>query len=259
MDLRELFNDEIETIRSAMDARLSKVRTCVVGVVQAFDSVNLTVDVQAATMGIRQLPNNKASYEPLTLLSKVPVFCYRGGNALITMPVAVGDECLVVFSDRDTDTWWGTGGVNNVPFENRMHDLSDGFAIIGVFSKPNLPGSYSTTSIQVRSADGNTVVDLNPNSSKVTIKATTLEVDSTTVNVNATSAATVITPTLTVDGNLQVNGNINLTGVASGGGGTINVNGAIAATGDITANGTSVHSHEHSGVQPGSGVSGPPV
>ena len=41
--------------------------------------------------------------------------------------------------------------------------------------------------------------------------------------------------------------------------GDVHVTGAITADGDVTAEGTSLHTHIHSGVQPGGGNSGPPV
>lgn len=41
--------------------------------------------------------------------------------------------------------------------------------------------------------------------------------------------------------------------------GNLSITGAITATGDITGNGTSLHTHEHGGVQTGSGNTGAPI
>lgn len=41
--------------------------------------------------------------------------------------------------------------------------------------------------------------------------------------------------------------------------GNVRVNGAIVATGDVTGQGTSLHTHKHGGVQPGSGQTSVPV
>ena len=65
----------------------------------------------------------------------MPVVFPGGGGFALTFPVAAGDECLVVFASRCIDAWWQSGGVGE-PMEPRMHDLSDGFALIGVRSQP---------------------------------------------------------------------------------------------------------------------------
>jgi len=51
------------------------------------------------------------------------------------MPITVGDGCLVVFADRCITTWFSTGQANPLP-DFRMHDISNGFVLIGV--NPNL-------------------------------------------------------------------------------------------------------------------------
>lgn len=53
-------------------------------------------------------------------------------------------------------------------------------------------------------------------------------------------------PTITLDGDVHITGDTNS-------------DGAITAAGDVTGEGTSLHTHIHSGVQPGGGNSGPPV
>lgn len=41
--------------------------------------------------------------------------------------------------------------------------------------------------------------------------------------------------------------------------GNVNVNGEVVVTGNVTGQGTSLHTHKHSGVQPGGGQTGVPV
>jgi hypothetical protein len=58
----------------------------------------------------------------------------QGGGAYIDMPVTPGDFCIVLFNDRDIDTWWSTANMAD-PATNRKHDLSDGIAIVGLNPK----------------------------------------------------------------------------------------------------------------------------
>ena len=73
-----------------------------------------------------------------------------GGGWSITFPVSKGDEALVVFASRCIDDWWQSGGVGIQP-DLRMHDLSDGFAIIGPRSQPRkLNPAISTIAVDSR-------------------------------------------------------------------------------------------------------------
>ena len=96
----------------------------------------------------------------IPLLLDVPVYFPQGGGFTLTFPVAKGDECLVVFASRCIDAWWKNGGVQPLN-ELRMHDLSDGFAFVGFRSQTSVLSPVpSISSVQIRSNDGNTKVDI---------------------------------------------------------------------------------------------------
>jgi hypothetical protein len=57
------------------------------------------------------------------------------------MPIAAGDQCLVLFSDRNIDSWFKTGG-EAAPFDARCHDISDGIALVGVNALPSTMQAY---------------------------------------------------------------------------------------------------------------------
>lgn len=81
---------------------------------------------------------------------------------MLTLPVAIGDEVLIVFSSRCIDAWWQSGGIQ-LPMEIRMHDLSDGFAIPGPKSLPNVYPTISTTGAQLRNKAGTTYLEISGN------------------------------------------------------------------------------------------------
>lgn len=87
------------------------------------------------------------------VLADVPIFVLSGGKFTLFIPPAVGDTCLVLFNDRDMDRWFTTGDTNSAPNSSRMHSLSDGVALIGVFSKANNPG-VSGGDVILQHADG---------------------------------------------------------------------------------------------------------
>lgn len=87
------------------------------------------------------------------ILVDVPTFVLSGGAAVITVPIAAGDECLVLFNDRDLDNWFETGAPAQ-PNTARMHSLSDGMALVGFRSKRNPVAAYSMTDLELRFAGG---------------------------------------------------------------------------------------------------------
>lgn len=57
------------------------------------------------------------------------------------------------------DAWWQNGGVQNQA-DHRRHDLSDGFAIVGFRSQPNVVGGFSSGSAMLRNASGSAYIEI---------------------------------------------------------------------------------------------------
>lgn len=136
-------------------ALLLDTHTCLPGIIVSFNAATQTAQVQPA---IRTIFMDTGAVD-LPVLVDVPVQFPRGGGFVLTFPVAKGDECLLVFSERAIDFWWERGGIQ-LPSEYRLHDLSDAFAIMGVSSRPKMVTNFNTTATELRSLDGNTVVRL---------------------------------------------------------------------------------------------------
>lgn len=246
MDNRERVSDPEETLRAAMDGLRSGLWTSMPGIIDSFDTSTLTATVQLAIKGVVTGIDGKAQFVNMPLLVDVPVHFPRGGNCTLTFPVAAGDECLVVFAARCIDSWWQSGGVQ-VPFEPRIHDLSDGFAFVGFFSQATKISGVSTTSTQLRSNDGATSIDLNPTTQKVTI--------------TAPGGFYVNAPQSGFSGAVIVQGLLSwlagMTGSTVSGVSSL-ITGIVQFVGSITSNGhaiDSTHQHTNSG---GSGLGGPP-
>jgi len=218
MRRQERYTEPAESMLHILDNWQADIYTAMPGIVVDIDfskCPNLTVQPAINRLFTDQLTGEQ-QWTKMPLLLDVPLLMIGGGGMTLTMPVAVGDECLVLFADRCIDAWYQSGcPVSNgqINTQNqaafRMHDLSDGFALVGLRSLPRILSGYSQTSMQLRSDDGNCVIDMNP----------------TTHNIEMTC------PTLTINGNLTV-------------------------TGDATINGRDFMTHEHSGVQAGSDNSG---
>lgn len=150
--------DEIEIARRTLDAASIDLRVAAPGIIQSVDYGRQTCTVQLA---IREQLNHEGDLEwvDIPILPDVPFFVYSGGGYCLTLPVALGDECLVVFGDSCMDAWWQNGGVQNQA-DHRRHDLSDGFAIVGFRSQPNVVGGFSSGSAMLRNASGSAYIEI---------------------------------------------------------------------------------------------------
>lgn len=177
MDRRERANDIGEALLAALRGWQAQVWTAMPGVVQSFDPVKMTCIAQLAIQMLQRFPDGGEAWVDVSPLVDVPVVFVGGGGFTLTYPIAAGDEALIIFSSRCIDTWWQSGGIHNIQAERRLHDLSDGFAIIGPRSQPRVLGEVSATTAQLRSDDGATFIEVGPGT--INLKAATIKIEAT--------------------------------------------------------------------------------
>jgi Phage protein Gp138 N-terminal domain/GpV Apex motif len=154
------------TLEAAKRDLLKNLNCVKVGVIQSFDPGDAT-HAPTATVLIAQLqvtsiePDGTRTTSPYSPIEKVPVFFPSGGGLTLTFPVAAGDECLLVFNDRELDNWLEVGA-GQPPTTPRLHDLTDAICLVGLRSNPRPLANISTTSAQLRSDDGTTTLSVIP-------------------------------------------------------------------------------------------------
>ena len=88
------------------------------------------------------------------LLLDIPLVILCGGGARLTFPIAPGDECLILFNDRDLNNWWA-GATSGPVASTRLHSFSDGMALVGFdfsdfeYDNTRAALSYGTTRVAV--------------------------------------------------------------------------------------------------------------
>lgn len=97
-----------------------------------------------------------------------PCIVLGGGTAKLTFPITKGDECLLLFNDRDMDVWFKTGSASSPPATGRLHSFSDAVALVGLSSTPNIIKLYDATRALL--TNGQASVGINPQTNLVTIK-----------------------------------------------------------------------------------------
>lgn len=282
LPISALLDSEFDAMERRLEQLSYRIRVAMPGIIQSFDEVKQTVSVKLAIRERLSIWGNPFEDIEIPTLLEVPVFMPRAGNFILTMPISPGDECLVVFTDNCYDSWWETGAVGN-QMDNRRHDLSDGIAIVGIWSQPNKVDSYSTDSAVLRSLTGDCYIEVKESDvnivapTKVTVTGKEVNIDASesvvvnspqatinadTAKITASVEASVEAPVATIEA-----ATINLNGNVSAGGGAnpvkIESSGPIEVTGGtVKLSGTTTIenkvflAHTHSGVEPGGGNTG---
>ena len=189
--------------------------------------------VQAKTISVQPVINRVVAGRSIELpeFTMVPPVFMQGGGSYTAHPIAVGDYCLLVLTERCFDRWYG-GADFQSPAEFRVHDYSDGLAIVGV--NP-LASAITIPSVIQQTGDTNQDGDY------------THQGDRT-----QTGDQTII-GNLHVDGNVTVTGNITCQGTIAAGnytglaGGAMTASVSIETTADVVASGISLSTHTHPG------------
>lgn len=234
-------------MNKALQTFQAELWTAMPCIVQKVYNDKMMVDVQPTILINITKPDNTVELVKIPIIPDVPIIFTGGGGYTLTFPVAVGDECLAVFANRCIDAWWQNGGIQP-QMEFRVHDLSDGFALIGVRSKPRLIDSgFHATAVQLRSDDGSIYFEIDPAANKARLQAPNVEIQ-TTENVHVTNAGS-----LTIDstGDVTMNApNLIMSGNGKFGGEVIAMNGGADEVH------LSTHTQQDGG---GTGPSGPPT
>ena len=124
----------VQTLKGACLKTAQDLNCVRIGIIKEFFPETLTAKVlitNKKTVGLNpDGTQNVREYAPI--IAKV---CYC--NPFCTFPLTEGMECVLLFNDREIESWFINGGVNPRAYE-RMHDLTDAIAIVGIRSLPQM-------------------------------------------------------------------------------------------------------------------------
>jgi hypothetical protein len=152
---QQLTATQEEAHAAQIEGRLKDLHTCLPGIIASFDPDTQTASVQPA---IKRIFTEQGAVN-LPLCVDVPVAFPGGGDFFLTFPVKPGDECILLFSERAIDNWHVSGGTQT-PAEYRLHDLSDGIAIVGLNSQPHKLAALQMTGAELRTRSRSTYIRL---------------------------------------------------------------------------------------------------
>lgn len=116
-----------DVMGDAMNTALANTHTILVAKIVAVNET--TIDVRPV---VQRVVDGEGV--DLPVFPAVPPIFLQGGETYDAHPITEGDYCLLLVSERSFDRWYD--GADNVPpVEQRMHDYSDCFALVGVNPK----------------------------------------------------------------------------------------------------------------------------
>ncbi|WP_162600977.1 hypothetical protein [Paraburkholderia sp. C35] len=188
---------------------------------------------------------------PLPIVT-IPLF----GPEYIRYPIKAGDLGVVVSIDTSIAFTCGTS-----PRPPNLSPYSGGANLEGLFFMPvgnknwtpvdpAQVDIYAPNGVKLHDTGSGAIIDLHPDSIDVSVGDTVFHIDANSITAT-TQTFTINAPSIVLNGNMS-QGNGSTTYPAT-------LQGPLTVINDVTAAGKSLEHHEHSGVQPGSGNSGPPL
>lgn len=119
---------ELRTVLDQVKRQTMLAINCVqIGTIQSYNAVLNTAKVK---INFKMKMGNGETVE-YPLLDDCPVFTLSGGGSFVSCPIADGDNCIVLFNDRNIDNWYLTGETT-FPANKRAHSIADGIVLVGI-------------------------------------------------------------------------------------------------------------------------------
>jgi hypothetical protein len=209
----------VDVLQDAIAFALSNLHTATIAKVTG---------VQAKTISVQPVINRVVAGRSIELpeFTMVPPVFMQGGGSYTAHPIAVGDYCLLILTERCFDKWYD-GADFQSPAEFRMHDYSDGLAIVGV--NP-LASAITIPSVIQQTGDTNQDGDYTHQGDRTQTGKHTLIGDHDQTGNTIRTGTRVQTGNDTVNGNGIVTGLLAVGALAGAGGGAVTSDVAIQTT-----------------------------
>lgn len=238
--------NQFNALRFLVQGMLSRVRTATLVQVKAVTNSGGVAEVGFVDiLPLVSQIDGIGQATPHGTIFKCPYLRIQGGSNAIILDPQVGDIGIAVFADRDISSATANKGPAN-PGSRRRFSMADGLYLGGVLNGvPDQYVRFSTAGIEIHSP------------TQVKLTAPDVRIDATTVEINASTSATVTTPTFTVNGATQLNGAVTASSTVTAGTSVTAPN--VVGTTNVTFGGKSGIAHQHSGVTTGTGNTGAPI
>lgn len=208
--------DLLQALKDTINYNMNCVK---VATVLEFDPELMTVKCRVNNKRLKQLKQdgNQVLENYPDIYAKAHFFGW--GDVGSVYPIEPGMEGLLLFNDRELETWFMTSEPGKLAYD-RCHDLTDALFICGLHSQPKIPLLpyleaclhiyYKNSDIQIRDTS------ITTNTTDNTLNCTNNTINTTNHNINSvtntiTSTTTNITSLVNIVGNTTITGTTNST------------------------------------------------
>lgn len=220
-------NSDLTQLTTALKDNINRdMNCCKVAKIIEFYPENFTVKCRIMNKKLVGLNNDGTQIlqDYPTVFARLHNIGY--GNIGITHHIQEGQEGLLLFNDRELETWFLTGETGLLKYD-RTHDMTDALFICGFHSVPNVPLiKYIEECLHIYYGD----------KTDIQLKETNLDVNSNEININAIDDEDETIGTLNVKSNNEIN--VDATNTYNLQANNINVNGLVSITGNEAVSGT---------------------
>ena len=124
----------LDSLKDNINYNLNCVK---VATVESFNPDDLTVCCKVANKRLRNIQADGSQILQDYPLIYAKVHYLGWGDVGATFPITQGMEGILLFNDRELETWFLTGQSGRLAYE-RSHSLSDAIFICGIHSLPNM-------------------------------------------------------------------------------------------------------------------------
>lgn len=129
---KSIIDPDLDILLQDLKTDIFRSFNCIqIGRIETFNATNQTAKIQLLIKRIINPQTQESRSYPV--LVDCPVFISGNQTSYLSFPINPGDECIVLFNDRNIDNWFFTGD-EGLPADFRVHDLSDGIALVGIRS-----------------------------------------------------------------------------------------------------------------------------
>lgn len=211
---------------NAAKKNLATDLNCVqIGIIQEFDIATQSASIILALKRVVSIAvDGTRTLQERPLLLQCPCMVIFGGSSFLSMPIAPGDNCIVLFNDREIDQWFAKGGVQT-PVTYRTHSVSDAIAIVGIRSLQDSISDYLVDGVRL-SYSANSRISLTDDQIESIAGLFKQNGDMLITGNLTVNGDSEIKGNETIDQNLHVKGGMQVDGIVTGtgGGGTITIN-----------------------------------
>lgn len=142
-----------DILNVAFENMLGDFRVAMPGIIKTYDATKQTAEIQLMVKRVLEDETGERVEESFPVLPDVPIVFPRGGGFGVTLPLAAGNNVIVVFCDLSIDQWRAKNK-ETAPDDLRMHGLGGAIAIPGLYATGQEFASTHATHMVLGKDDG---------------------------------------------------------------------------------------------------------